>query len=208
MTSLTFKNNGTLAGSTSGELNAISPLLITSDNSLTYAALSIDPSVAPVNVPFPDVSRCIIKTADETVNNSNTLQNDDHLAMSLESNAVYFFELFCRWVGTATTHDAKVGWTVPTGTTMEWGGVYGTTNNQSTYIGSPAGVSATPNQPLGAASVDPIGSLNGSFGASWGGYIFVSSTAGTLQLQWAQNTAVASNLTLKQYSLLRLFRIA
>ena len=49
------------------------------------------------------------KTADETVNNSNALQNDNHLLLALAANEVWQVELTLLLLSTSTTPDFLFG---------------------------------------------------------------------------------------------------
>ena len=54
----------------------------------------------------------VYKTADETVNNSTTLQDDDHISLSVLANEVWAFHMVLHSSSDATP-DIKVGWSVP-----------------------------------------------------------------------------------------------
>jgi hypothetical protein len=112
------------------------------------------------------------------VNNSVTLQPDDHLFWDVAANDVWFVEVFLRIISSATA-DMKFGWTVPAGTTMDWGEL---------SILDSFGPASTPPAILTAAQVLAIGSTNVNHVAYLVGWVFVGGTAGTVQLQWAQNT--------------------
>lgn len=146
-----------------------------SDTDLLY----LYDGAAWVAIPRSVVQR---KTADETVNNTTTLQNDDHLLWTVAASGTYLLELHIGY-NTGTTPDAKIAWTYPSGLTMKITGIVGyeatsTLLSQATYTES---------------SVIPLGGGSGDNHFSLWGLVFVSSTAGTLQLQWAQNTANASD---------------
>jgi hypothetical protein len=124
------------------------------------------------------------KTANETVTNSNTLQNDDHLFVALAANAVYDWKLILHY-NSGTTPDFKLGWSVPSGTTMVWGGMIADTAGAVTSV---ANLSQTTVQAIGGT-----GAANYQF---FTGVVVTSTTAGTLQLQWAQNTTTLSDTIL------------
>lgn len=133
------------------------------------------------------------KTANETVNNSAVLQNDDELAIAVEANLTYDFDAEIIY-NSGTTPDIKFAWTFPAGLTMFYavyaagGGVFLGYNEIETSV------------PV----LDGIGS---AVGMLLKGTVIVSSTAGTLQLQWAQNTATASNTVVQPGSYIRLKKI-
>lgn len=134
------------------------------------------------------------KTADETVNNSTTLQNDDHLLVSVAANAVYDFKLILHY-NSGTTPDLKVGWSVPSGTTMVWGGYIADTTGAVTSVAA-----------LTQTSVQAIGGSGSNIYQFFSGVVVTSTTAGTLQLQWAQNTLTASDSKILAGSELTLIR--
>lgn len=146
---------------------------------------------AELNAHFPLFAR---KTADETVNNSATLQNDNHLFLSVAASTTY--ELTGLLVYTSgATPDFKFGWTFPSGLTMRYtvlatvGGTFGTYGQVQTAVPAIDGA--------GSELTVPIM-----------GIVIVSSTAGTLQLQWAQNTANASDTKLHTNSYISLMPVA
>lgn len=134
------------------------------------------------------------KTADETVNNSTTLQNDDHLLVSVAANAVYDFKLAIHY-NSGTTPDLKVGWSVPSGTTMVWGGVIIDTAGAMTVAAS-----------LTQSSVQAIGGTGAAAFILFTGTVVTSTTAGTLQMQWAQNTLTVADSKILAGSELTLIR--
>lgn len=140
---------------------------------------------------FPIEWQIIRKTSDETVNNSTTLQNDDILFWSVGANDVWVFTLYIRGDSSAIA-DLKVGWSVPASTVMSWKDVN----------------TAEAAAELTAASTDVFDGQGAgtAFTAVIQGVMVVSTTAGTAQLQWAQNTAEASNTKLLTNSYLLLYR--
>lgn len=133
------------------------------------------------------------KTANETVNNSTTLQNDDELAIAVEANLTYDFD--CELIyNSGATPDLKFGWTYPSGLTMFYA-VYAA--GGGTFLGYNEIETSVP-------AVDGAGA---AVGVLLKGTVFVSATAGTLQLQWAQQTLNASNTIVQTGSYIRLKRI-
>ena len=131
------------------------------------------------------------KAADETVNNSTTLQNDDHLLFAVGANDIWVFHLWFI-VETGTTPDFKFAFAVPSGGAciycMDINGVYLRPLEDATTAKTLA-QTATP------------GIFNRLLRYVGGG------TAGNLQLQWAQNTAEVSNTILKENSLLIAWKV-
>ena len=141
-------------------------------------------------VPFQDLTAASLnhlrlaayKTANETVNNSSTLQNDDHLVLAIPAGTVYACHLHFMFT-TGTTPNMKIEFSVPSGGALYSGTVLaGNTGSGVQHVAVTSGTMAVAFQ--GHASDTQGFDL-------W----FLSScpNAGNLQLRWAQNTANASN---------------
>lgn len=133
------------------------------------------------------------KTATESVTSSTTLQNDDQLAAPTEVNATYEVALLLLHDSDATAAgDIKIGWTGPAGATLTWG-VHGANTAQTTSTA----VAAVNMQTRTIAEVAAFGGgdSTGTVALVYGTLV-TAGTAGTLQLQWAQETsnAVATNV--------------
>lgn len=126
----------------------------------------------------------IIRKAAQTqvVNNSTTLVNDDTLLAPLAANETVYFILNI-YIITNGTADFKAGFTVPTGATLKW------TVTSGVYV--EPGATVTNQSPSGGASGDTLsfGGFTTSAGITILGSVRNGSTAGNLQLQWAQQTA-------------------
>lgn len=135
------------------------------------------------------------KTADEIVNNTAVLQNDDHIVVTVEANATYLYDLFLQYTS-GTTPDFKFVWSAPAGAALLWGGAY--------YDTSGALVQA------GGFTLATTGAIGGTGGLVTGRFTGVLTTvsAGSFQLTWAQNAATASNTTLHAGSYVKLLRIS
>lgn len=146
---------------------------------------------------FTAVAR-VYKSADETVTNSAALQNDDQLLFAIPASEAWAFKFVIFYNG-GTTTDFKIGITVPTGATrLIW-----------SSIGPPTGqtVLATINE------MGPVTTSGGnvSFGGmgvgvpvmvTIDGTILNGTTAGNVQLQWAQDVAAATNTVVQAGSYL------
>ena len=126
----------------------------------------------------------IVKTGDENVNNSATLQNDDELLFALAASEEWEFTCTLFFYSTAAA-DLKFAFTVPTGATIFMGavgkGTGGTVLSQAVY-GS--------GQTLAVSGDDALYQT-----VIIKGYVTNGANAGNCQLQWAQNSAVAVNST-------------
>lgn len=135
------------------------------------------------------------KTVTETVNNSVVLQNDDHLFGAVVANAVYFVELDLVF-NSGTTPGFKFTFTLPAGAA---GNLLGFVHNTGNAIFTFSGV---PTLTFSLAGLGADAYLHMS------GYITTAATPGTVQLQWAQFTANASNTTVLLGSKLLLTRVS
>ena len=150
----------------------------------------------------------VAKTADETINSSTTLQNDDHLVLPVVANAVYTFALDLYMTeATDFVGDFKMSFTCPTGATFDMHGegahvtdLSGGTSSNGEWIGKLATASA------GATLSFGVGT--GLTGVRVYGRLVMSSTAGNFQMQWAQNASDASGTTLKAGSFMTMTRVA
>lgn len=143
-----------------------------------------------------------VKTANESVTSSTTLQNDDDLFISVAANSTYMV-LCIIYCDGASTGDIKINFTAPAGATLT-GVVHG-------LILSAAG--ANDDQ---IANIELTGSksfgLQGGAGVqrplSMQGTLVIGGTAGTFRLQWAQDTSDVTATRVMAGSHLVLFRIA
>lgn len=148
----------------------------------------------------------IEKSADETVNNSATLQDDDHLVLPVAANGVYFFEA-TLFYSTNATADLKLGWSVPAGATMVWGRGHAASSGAAGFHTANASGSVTA-LPTQASTIDVAGGASPPYMFFTAGLITVSSTAGNATLQWAQNTADVSDTKVLKGSFIRFRRTA
>ena len=124
----------------------------------------------------------IVKTSDETVNNSATLQNDDQLFLPMAAGERWFFTVTINHVGN-TTADLQYTFTIPTGATIRWG-CMGTGLDVSEAIARCSSVTAS-------GTVVTTAGFTTENQIVLAGVVVNGSTTGNLQFQWAQNTATA-----------------
>lgn len=151
----------------------------------------------------------VFKTADETVNASTTLQDDDHLVYPVAANTTYFFRLQLLLSSASATPDFKVGWTVPAAGAMFWG--------EKITITSAASIQAMWNSTITQASVPDtlliesdtriIAGAIATTGAYFEGFVRNGANSGNLQLQWAQQTSNASDSKVLKHSFLEIIKI-
>lgn len=151
-------------------------------------------SMLPVIVP---------KEATEPLSASTTMQNDDELFASVAASATYAVMLHL-FHDADVTGDIKIGWSGPTGATMNWGAVVAHVNETSSGT-----VTAVSMQTRLISETQDIGG-----GASTGTYsvvhgtLITSTTAGTLNFQWAQRVSSATATNVRAGSMLILHRSA
>jgi hypothetical protein len=142
----------------------------------------------------------IRKPADESVASSTTLQNDDDLQLTLASNGVYQVYIVMILTGGAGAANSKVAFTFPSGCQI--------------YLGKNYYDVGGVNKPMRwNTSTSPSGSNDIIVGAVGElvpihGVVINGSTAGTLILQWAQNTSNATATVMKANSTLWAAKIA
>lgn len=177
----TVNGNFTLAGSATGNLNVTGNLVVQGIGQVLAA----------------------YRSTDSTPRTNNTMTADDQLVIAgCVANAVYIFEGWVNWSCASAVPDIKFDFTGPTGATMPARNFMAQTTTASTAIGSvDTGVGTT----LGGDDVR--GTINGQLSGLYNGTLFMSSTAGSFTLNWAQNTTDANGVTLKQGSWIKLTRI-
>ena len=143
----------------------------------TGARLFINPSTKQVPI--------LIKTSDETVNNSSTLQNDDTFTFSVAANKTYAITAFLR-ISTNGTADFTCQWSLPASATAHAFAF-------STAVG--ASGEFTEAAPPTLSSVGNYLQITAT--------IIVGATAGTAVLQWAQRVADPSDTKVLAYSWMR-----
>jgi hypothetical protein len=132
------------------------------------------------------------KTSDESVSSSTTLQNDDVLKIALAASDAVEFSAVMFVSSTSATPDFKMTFTVPSGASVRWfaewfdGVLY-----QSSSIVTASGTTAN-----FAVAANTLGMVKLT------GIVVNGSTAGDLQLQWAQNTSNGTSVTVQQRSFL------
>jgi hypothetical protein len=140
----------------------------------------------------------VIKGADEDVTSSVALQNDNELFVEVDANATYLFDCYLDYEGASgSPFGIQWQWTTPSGATLRYQGTYNNTG------GSPILASHKGSDNL-SAGAGGAGTLEG---ISMNGSLIMSSTAGTLQLQWAQASSSSTPTIVHAQSYLALWRV-
>jgi len=127
------------------------------------------------------------KASNQSSANSTTLANDSALAIALQANAVYSFLAILGYNGGSQgSSDLKIGWALPSGSSMGYS-LYGNTT----------GGSATDGPWYTGAATPALGTNGGgtNLGGVAQGTVATGSTAGSLQLQWAKNSTADPTVT-------------
>jgi hypothetical protein len=137
------------------------------------------------------LTRCIGKTADQSIASSTTLTNDTHLFFAMGTNENWFVAGNLWHENASDTPDIKIAFTIPAGGDYHinmW-------NYDLTLSASP-----TLTNMRSVADVLLGGSTATGVMAEFRGVVQTAGTAGNFQLQWAQNTSNASATILKKGS--------
>ncbi|MGW3421283.1 glycosyl hydrolase family 28-related protein [Streptomyces phaeochromogenes] len=161
--------------------------------------------LAPGTCSYPGGAKFARKTADETVTSSTTLQDDDHLALAVESGHTYDFKVFMLVDG-GVTGDLKTAFTFPTGSTLHFTG-RGPTTGLASGSGGDCEFNGRQSATSGSTTIS-FGTSGSRLGITLEGILIVGSTAGSFQLQWAQNTSDGTGTTLKAGSYIKLDKVA
>lgn len=160
------------------------------------------PSAATMNAHIRDnlnaLNGFVRKTADESVTSSTTLQNDNHLALSIPAAGTYEVDvkLFATSAANAAG-DLQAGFTFPAGT-MHFG-IHAA--DTSLVSGSTtATMAVTSNLSATSGSSVVTAGLSTSTVLIWIHGLFIATATGTLTLQWAQFASNANASTVKSGS--------
>lgn len=144
-------------------------------------------------------------TSDSTATSTTTLANVTGLSVSLDASTTYIMDGYLAYTANETA-DIKFAITVPTGASGHWG-LYPITTSGVNAVGS---VNGQRNTAFGDATTQ---AASGSALAGNAmlclprGYV-VTSSAGTLQFRFAQNTSNATGSVVKTGSWIRLLKVA
>ena len=120
--------------------------------------------------------KIVRKTVDETVNNSNTIQDDDELGLTVAANEVWIFDTLII-AATLITSDFKFQFSIPTGATL----YYQDTGNTSA------------SNAWTQTNIPSISAPNDNILLKFRGILINGATAGDIKFRWAQNTATVED---------------
>lgn len=154
------------------------------------------------------------KTADETVTSSTTLQDDDHLTMALGVGTYVVQAMY--HVSGAAAGDVKVAWAFSGTATASYRGGQGP-GVSTTDATAAAAAATTVGVVRAAAAGGTTAAITSSVpygvdGTNWSHIqelgLMVVTVAGTLKVQWAQNTSNATGTIMRTGSWLWAHRVA
>jgi len=130
----------------------------------------------------PKLDTVIAKTADETVNNSNVLQNDNHFLFTAKANTIYLVDMILLF-NNPGVQVSKYFWSLPSGTA-----------NGLSYIEDVIGQYVNVSRNFTSAGKDMLS-------GTW--TLQIGITAGPVNFQWAQSVAEVVNLDMLTGSIMR-----
>ena len=141
---------------------------------------------------FEDIDgvQSIRKASNEDVNNSITLQNDNHFTFAVAANEVWMVEIHGTCISN-TVSEIKFSWSLPSGGTFVH--IIQMNSGSAQFEAEGTGV------------LTPSTGANDISFHIWA-MLKISSTAGTATLQWAQRTAEVFNTRIEVDSWLRAMR--
>lgn len=145
------------------------------------------------------------KSADETVNNSSVMQNDDHLSFAIGASEVWVVSFHLFVSAASATPDLKVALTLPAGATSAMG-IIGPATANTILAGDAILQSFT--DATTALTVGVIIDSTANNVVRYSACIENSTNAGTVQLQWAQSAATASDTKVRKNSFMIADRIS
>jgi hypothetical protein len=139
-----------------------------------------------------------VRSSTQSVSSSTTFVNDDTLFLAFDADATYFVE--CNMYYTAATGgDFKWKFTIPSGATGYQSPL------RSNLSGNFAGAFA--DTWTGTTYTQAQGNGGSTIMLAYASGILTTASAGTLQLQWAQNTSSATATVMQVNSALNAWRV-
>lgn len=128
------------------------------------------------------------------------------LAVGASSTEVWRVSYWLLVEAANTTMDSKFGFTVPASCTGRWGGIVAGSGTEAGWATAVASV--TPSVALALSGTSAFGTRAGVAGFPITALVYGGGTAGTVQIQYAQNTSDAGNLTILKGSVMEAVRVA
>jgi hypothetical protein len=143
------------------------------------------------------------RTTDSTpVNNSTAPVSDGVITLAVEANSTYLFDATIFY-DASTAGDFNVGWASPTGSSGYWmPDCIGTGASGTSAASAHSRNAITSSVGAGGVGVGTVAAMHAT------GMLIVGSTAGSFTLKYAQNTADATDATLRAGTALTLRKVA
>jgi hypothetical protein len=150
----------------------------------------------------PGIARSVVKTADEIVNNSSTLQADNALVLALEANSTYLVT-------------AEVSVTIQAASDFQylWGRPTGATYSLWHFVSGPLGGAGAENSQTGEVTEGVGATITNASGSArtvvirYSGYVILAGTAGSITYLWAQNSAQSEDTTVHAGTVLKATKV-
>lgn len=143
----------------------------------------------------------VVKSANESVTSSATLQDDDELTLTVATNSTYEVDCLLKYDG-ATTGDLKFQFVIPASASFDFRAL-----RLQTGASDPTAVALEYGNQAGSMGVGCIGSGT-TASCDIHGTLITAGTGGTFKLQWAQNTSDATATRIFARSFLKAVRIS
>jgi hypothetical protein len=148
----------------------------------------------------------VVKSVDETVTSSTTMQDDNELVIAVSANTIYHVELILLYKGLAAA-DLKIGWSGPASSTLDWVAddfISTIAANVGPVARTAQGITGTPS----CGCVESVPGTPDNLYALPKGILQTAGSAGNLTFRWAQNTSNATGSVVQLGSTLILTRIS
>jgi hypothetical protein len=158
------------------------------------------PTAADINRYFQQRAH-IVKPSDQSRSSNTSLADDSVLVLTVQPNTDYWLEAFVIY-DAATAGNIKLGWTAPSGSTLEW-------TSNGLYDGASSTADNLWRRRLNLAASEICGGLGSGTNvvAMPEGLLRVGSTGGPFRLQWAQGSSSATATRVRAGSMLMLSRM-
>ncbi len=138
------------------------------------------------------------KPTDQSVTSSTTLVNDNDLKISINANDSMIVEGYLHTYCSSHWPHIQIAWTIPAGASMDIGSYI-----DDVSLGSHETFTLTSS----GTSTGTINTNSGTVPIHFWGVVITGSTAGTIQLKWAQAVSSSTPMTVKANSYMRGFYI-
>lgn len=195
---------GTLAVGTANALTVDASGNLTTTGTATTGAHTVNGNLTVTgNLSVTGVGTILTatKAANQSVTSSTVFVNDTHLSLSVVANATYLLEGYWPYDGAFNAGNIKYQWTMPAGASILWAANGPATGGAAAYAANSTSTNAV-------LSLGTYGTGGMQTNAAPLGRFVTAGTAGTLQLQWAQDSSNATATTMYAGAWLQLRRVA